>query len=118
MINPRRGPVNPGRRGPHPPSAPEIRRRCQRCGCRDLERRPARHPHFAELWCPVCRAHVRWLPRPVGHEEARGLKLGFGQYAGCVLGRLPQPDQIISRMPWYRVESIRAWIASGGKGVA
>jgi hypothetical protein len=34
-------------------------------------------------------------------------------------GRLLPPDLTIGRMPLYRIESVRAWLASGGgKGVA
>jgi hypothetical protein len=33
-------------------------------------------------------------------------------------GRLLQPDLTIGRMPLYRIESVRAWIDSDGKGVA
>ena len=33
-------------------------------------------------------------------------------------GRMPKPDLRIGKMPLWRVETIHAWISSGGKGVA
>ena len=33
-------------------------------------------------------------------------------------GRMPKPDRRIGKMPLWRVETIHAWINSGGKGVA
>ena len=33
-------------------------------------------------------------------------------------GRMPKPDRRIGKMPLWRVETIHAWIDSGGKGVA
>jgi predicted DNA-binding transcriptional regulator AlpA len=32
-------------------------------------------------------------------------------------GRMPKPDLRIGKMPLWRVETIQAWIGSGGKGV-
>ena len=30
-------------------------------------------------------------------------------------GRLPKPDLMIGRIPLWRIETIRAWLAMGGK---
>ncbi len=40
---------------------------CKYCGSSNLQsiRKPADHPHYAELRCVTCDKHQKWLPKPL-----------------------------------------------------
>src|SRR4051794_17553408 len=65
---------------------------CPRCRSTDLERRPAPHPHSAELWCRCCNRHVRWIGKPRDLAEASAFVMPFGPCKGTPMGRLSDAD--------------------------
>jgi hypothetical protein len=79
--------------------ASTTQRRCKHCGSSEhLERRPARHPHFAALWCFACDRHIMFLSKPRDLDSSLAFVMPCRPCQGSKMS-----DLSVSCLDWLRM---------------
>jgi hypothetical protein len=73
---------------------------CPRCGGELIELECSAGPHYAELRCPACDKHVKFLPAPWTRQRAESFRVPFGAYAGTSLAELAETETGRKYLAW------------------
>lgn len=73
---------------------------CPRCGGELIEVKCPTGPHHAELRCPVCAKHIKFLPGPWTRQRAETFRVPYGTHEGKALAELAATERGREYLAW------------------